>query len=577
MQRSGSRANGSNEISEDGEIVADLLAPMRIRLGRGLMMGNEISSAEEARPCLSSPQPASSSGQSRDMELEGAGSSSGSQSGSQSSFQTADSSNRTTSVSPVKRRDSKAPKVRSVSKLVAKFEQYDVTDGRGSVISSQSGSTDSGEQAEELRSSASSLGRGENLSQTQKEEKKTYLVAREIMTSEKVYVDVLQMIAVEFKEFVESKSRAAGKDLLPPDLFSKLFSNIPQLMMFNSELLKDFEDRIENWDSLKKIADVLVKKGPFLRLYATYLSDFEVTTNLFEECCSKFPAFGSIVREFESLPRCGNLKLKMHMLKPVQRLPQYKLLLEDYLKHQGENSIDFDDTTEALRIVSDAASAANNCMKTGDQFQKMLRLQARVGDYELIQPSRELVKEGELMKISRNEIVPRYFILLSDCLLYTHYQVKDLKQRSNYSNVTQGPWAGETTRLKVTYCLNLNQLSLSVPSNEEFQEEFSITSNVRSFTVRAGSVDDRNDWLEAINSAIEEQQNRQSTFNPAEDGMPTTLSRVALTPEESLGDVAPVWIPDQRVAHCQVKVFDDKKTSLTKLLLTKKTSLRVAM
>ena len=174
---------------------------------------------------------------------------------------------------------------------------------------------------------------------------------------------------------------------------------------------------------MKKIADVLVKKGPFLRLYATYLSDFEVTTNLFEECCGKYPAFGSVVREFESLPRCGNLKLKMHMLKPVQRLPQYKLLLEDYLKHQGENSIDFDDTTEALRIVSDAASAANNCMRTGDQFQKMLRLQSRVGDYELIQPSRELVKEGELMKISRNEVVPRYFILLSDCLLYTHYQV----------------------------------------------------------------------------------------------------------------------------------------------------------
>jgi len=534
VQRASSRANGSDEIKEVGEIVADILAPMRIGLERGsATMGNEISSAEEARPCLSSLQPVSSSGQSRVMEVEGASSSSGSQ--SSSSFQTADSSTRTTSVSPVKRRDSKAPKVRSVSKLVAKFEQYDVTDGRGSVISSQSGSTDSGEQAEELRSSASSLGRGENLSQTQKQEKKTYLVAREIMSSEKVYVDVLQMIAVEFKEFVESKSRESGRELLSPETFSKLFSNIPQLMMFNSELLKDFVDRIENWDSLKKIADVLVKKGPFLRLYATYLSDFEVTTNLFEECCTKFPAFGSVVREFESLPRCGNLKLKMHMLKPVQRLPQYKLLLEDYLKHQGENSIDFDDTTEALRIVSDAASAANNCMKTGDQFQKMLRLQARVGDYELIQPSRELVKEGELMKISRNEIVPRYFILLSDCLLYTHYQ---------------GPWAGETTRLKVTYCLNLNQLSLSVPSNEEFQEEFSITSNVRSFTVRAGSVDDRNDWLEAINSAIEEQQNRRSTFNPADDGVPT-LSRATLTPEESLGDVAPVWIPDQRVAHCQ--------------------------
>ena len=115
----------------------------------------------------------------------------------------------------------------------------------------------------------------------------------------------------------------------------------------------------------------------------------------------------------------------------------------------------------------------------------------------------------------------------------------------------------------MTYCLNLNQLSLSVPSNEEFQEEFSITSNVRSFTVRAGSVDDRNDWLEAINSAIEEQQNRQSTFNPAEDGVSSsTLSRVTLSPEESLGDVAPVWIPDQRVAHCQVNKLEKELLGL---------------
>ena len=115
----------------------------------------------------------------------------------------------------------------------------------------------------------------------------------------------------------------------------------------------------------------------------------------------------------------------------------------------------------------------------------------------------------------------------------------------------------------MTYCLNLNQLSLSVPSNEEFQEEFSITSNVRSFTVRAGSVDDRNDWLEAINSAIEEQQNRQSTFNPAEDGVSgSTLTRVTLSPEESLGDVAPVWIPDQRVAHCQVNKLEKELLGL---------------
>merc|ERR1712168_1591828 len=148
----------------------------------------------------------------------------------------------------------------------------------------------------------------------------------------------------------------------------------------------------------------------------------------FEECCSKFPAFGSVVREFESLPRCGNLKLKMHMLKPVQRLPQYKLLLEDYLKHLDTDSIDWDDTTLALKIVSDAAEHASNTVKQGDKFQTMLKLQSRLGDWEFIRPGRDLVKEGELQKISRKGVTSRYFALLSDCLLYCSYQ---------------GSWAGD--------------------------------------------------------------------------------------------------------------------------------------
>jgi hypothetical protein len=65
----------------------------------------------------------------------------------------------------------------------------------------------------------------------------------------------------------------------------------------------------------------------------------------------------------------------------------------------------------------------------------MLRLQSRLGDWELIRPGRELVKEGELHKISRKGAGgTRYFVLLSDCLLYTSYQ---------------GAWAGDSTSLKV--------------------------------------------------------------------------------------------------------------------------------
>ena len=41
--------------------------------------------------------------------------------------------------------------------------------------------------------------------------------------------------------------------------------------MLNSELLRDFEERVQNWTSSRKISDIIVKKGPYLKLYTTYV------------------------------------------------------------------------------------------------------------------------------------------------------------------------------------------------------------------------------------------------------------------------------------------------------------------
>ena len=80
------------------------------------------------------------------------------------------------------------------------------------------------------------------------------------------------------------------------------------------------------------------------------------------------------VKDFEKRECCRNLKLQHFMLKPVQRLPQYKLLLEDYLRRINHDSVDFDDTTIALRIVSDAADHANNTIRQGVRTKPLLKI-----------------------------------------------------------------------------------------------------------------------------------------------------------------------------------------------------------
>ena len=197
------------------------------------------------------------------------------------------------------------------------------------------------------------------------QEKKVFYIAKEIMTSEKTYVDVLKLINIDFRDFVQKARLESKSGILPDHDFVKLFSNLSELMMLNEDLLRDFQERINNWDQHKKIADVIIKKGPYLKLYTVYIRDFSAMNFHFDDVCQRYPKFGKLVKEFEKLPRCQSLKLKHFMLKPVQRLPQYKLLLEDYLKHLDTDSIDWDDTTLALKIVSDAAEHANNTVKQG--------------------------------------------------------------------------------------------------------------------------------------------------------------------------------------------------------------------
>ena len=198
----------------------------------------------------------------------------------------------------------------------------------------------------------------------------------------------------------------------------------------------------------------------------------------------------------------------------------------------------------------------------------MLKLQHRVGDTELIRPGRELLKEGELQKISRKGVGPRYFVLLSDCLLYCTY--------SGNAWTTAGS-SGES--LRVTYRIPLTALQVRAPNaagsmatgdvggevaDEHYQTEFSITSPVRSCTLRAASVAERNEWLEVLNSAVEEHVSRRATFYQASNSYDGSSSSGGgsggvnphhqfQTPAEAgkLGNSAPVWVPDRRVTMCQ--------------------------
>lgn len=397
-----------------------------------------------------------------------------------------------------------------------------------SSVSEISWQDDSSEESDELSSAV----RTEDAA-AQKKKKRVFYIAQEIMTSEMMFVDALRLLNEDFRRAVEEGEKERGTFIIPEDMLNQLLKYFPQLENLNKKLLRELQERIEHWPETEKISDIFVTLGPFLKLYSSYFRDFNLTATLLDECRKKFPLFAEVVKEFEASPRCKKLSLSHYMLKPVQRIPQYRLLLQDYLHHLPEDSSDYEDTVTALGIVSEVADHANETMKQGDNITKLISIQNSIyGHHEVIQPGRVFIKEGELMKLSRKIMQPRWFILFNDslwCMTQVQYNL-----------------------YRVHHELPLTGMKVSIPIQQDYHNEFSIISVTRSFILAACSPETRDEWINALNKAIEENACKRSTFLNVrlhqKNGEITPLDDSSF----DLGKRAPVWIPDARVTMCQL-------------------------
>uniref|UniRef100_A0A669DIM6 FYVE, RhoGEF and PH domain containing 6 n=1 Tax=Oreochromis niloticus TaxID=8128 RepID=A0A669DIM6_ORENI len=332
----------------------------------------------------------------------------------------------------------------------------------------------------------------------------------------------------DFRDAVSKASRQSGKPVIEDRLLNQILYSLPQLYELNQNLLSELRQRIAKW--YNKVADIFLKQGPYLKMYSTYIGEFDRNVALLDEQTKKNPAFGAVVREFEASPRCASLALKHYLLKPVQRIPQYQLLLTDYLKNLPEDADDYKDTEAALAIVKEVASHANDFMKQGDIFQSMIRVQCRlIGNHEIVQPGRLYLKEGILMKLSRKVMQPRMFFLFNDMLLYT-------------KPVQSGQFMFKNM-------LPLRGMKVSKPSQEAYQNELNIVSVERSFILSASSAKEQDEWLEAISTAISEHTKKTSSFAP---GKSQDVDGTDGGDGAPLGSKAPIWIPDKRASMCMI-------------------------
>ncbi|KAM5130312.1 FYVE, RhoGEF and PH domain-containing protein 5 isoform 1-T1 [Callospermophilus lateralis] len=307
-------------------------------------------------------------------------------------------------------------------------------------------------------------------------------IAQELLASEKAYVQALQHLRRDFHGAVLralDDMDQEGRDALAPEELRQGLSELPAIHDLHQGILGELEDRLANWEGQQKVADVFLAREQEFDHHAAHILQFDRYLALLAENCLLSPRLAAAVREFEG-QHGGGQSAKHRLLRVVQRLFQYQVLLTDYLNNLRPDSAEYDDTQGALSLISKVTGRANDSMEQGENLQKLVHIDHSVrGQGDLLQPGREFLKEGTLAKVRGKSRHPRHLFLMSDVLLYTYPQ-KDGKYRLKSSLAVANMKVSRPVMEKVPYALKIEVpeccLLLSASSCAERDEWYSCLS-----------------------------------------------------------------------------------------------------
>ncbi|NWV00844.1 MCF2L factor, partial [Upupa epops] len=179
-------------------------------------------------------------------------------------------------------------------------------------------------------------------------------IINELIETERVYVEELQSIIEGYASQMDNPNLV---HLIPSALQNKkeiLFGNLPEIYDFHNRqiFLKEIENCIENPELL---ARCFLKRKEDLQIYEKYCQNKPRSEALWRQCGDSI-FFQECQRKLDH-----KLSLDAYLLKPVQRITKYQLLLKEMLKC-SKNSEGTAELEEALATVLDIIKSANDSM-----------------------------------------------------------------------------------------------------------------------------------------------------------------------------------------------------------------------
>eukprot|EP01130_Rhizamoeba_saxonica_P012185 TRINITY_DN5119_c0_g2_i2.p1 TRINITY_DN5119_c0_g2~~TRINITY_DN5119_c0_g2_i2.p1 ORF type:complete len:418 (+),score=97.19 TRINITY_DN5119_c0_g2_i2:148-1401(+) len=285
-----------------------------------------------------------------------------------------------------------------------------------------------------------------------------------------------------------------AEEIITEEQILQIFSNTEMILGFNQRLR---DSLIEAKEDEGNLGEVFVTLAPWLKCYSEYCDRHTSAINLCLEITKNNREFRKFIEERN---KENGLQLKDFLIKPIQRICKYPLLLRELLACTLETDMQYPMVNQSLKTVQDIADHVNSVFEHRENFHKLLEYENCIIEYKksIFSQGRIFLLEHrmgkgstKLGKMLKKSVETRVCILFNDTLIYC-----------------KGQLGAKELLFKGELELHLISVFDSDESHPAHETTFRLDSYVKnkSFWFFCDSPENKRDWLEAITHHSVEQK-----------------------------------------------------------------------
>ncbi|EHA99912.1 Rho guanine nucleotide exchange factor 17 [Heterocephalus glaber] len=404
-------------------------------------------------------------------------------------------------------------------------------------------------------------------------------VTMTLLDTEQSYVESLRTL---MQGYMQPLKQPENSLLCDPSLVDEIFDQIPELLEHHEQFLEQVRHCVQTWHAQQKVGSLLVQsfsKDVLVNIYSAYIDNFLNAKDAVRVAKETRPAF---LKFLEQSMRENKEKQALSdlMIKPVQRIPRYELLVKDLLKHTPEDHPDHPLLLDAQRNIKQVAERINKGVRSAEEAERHARvlqeIEAHIEGMEDLQaPLRRFLRQEMVTEVKAiGGKKDRSLFLFTDLIVCTTLKRKSGSlRRSSMSLYTAASVIDTASKYKMLWKLPLEDADIikgaSQATNREniqkaisrLDEDLTTLGQMSKLSESLGFPHQNlDDVLRDLSAAMHRDLSEKQALCYALSFPPTKLELCATRPEGTDSFIFEFPHPDARLGFEQA--FDEAKRKL---------------